>query len=95
MDLTLQNFFTNFRPFADSNTAYQFAKKLFAAYLNTKDKYLWWVENGKIVFDKYNFTGSLDFDRDGVHDSGLRTPELWQPYSNSEFFIRWRWYLPD
>lgn len=90
--LTLQDFYTNFLPFADRVTAYRFAKDLFSIYANGDDKDLWWVENGKIVFDNYAATGKMAFDQNGIHDSGLRTPELWRLDRYSEFFIRWCWY---
>ena len=90
-ELTLQDFYINFRPFADAKNAYQFAKWLLAVYAND-DKNLWWVENGRVIFDHYASTGSMDFDHNGVHDSGLRTPELGRIDRDHEYFIRWCWY---
>lgn len=47
-ELTLVEFFNQFKQFADINTAYKSAKKLFADYVKNPAPYC--VENGTIVF---------------------------------------------
>lgn len=93
MKLTLVNFYKNFKQYADSKTAYCFAKKLFAQYAIEPEevKELYSVQNNDIVFDNYSYTGEMDFDSNGVHDSGYRTPQLWNDLQGG-LFIRWCWY---
>lgn len=76
-ELTLQDFFRNFRQFADSKTAYSFAKWLYKDYLKEPEPYF--IENGKIVFDEYT----------SGEGSGYITPELGQYDGDGEYFIRW------
>ena len=92
MKLTLKDFYNNFKQYADSKTAYCFAKKLYAQYLQESDevKELYSVNHNDIVFDNYNCCGEMDFDNNGVHDSGLRTPQLWDDLQGG-YFIRWCW----